>query len=154
MKFRLLTFVLAAGLLAGCPKSGKKNDKARGNRTDQPPVETKDQSGDVTFQGFVGQLKIAVSRRDRAMLSSLMAPNFGYRWDDGPPGEDPFMYWDKNNLWPELNALMNERWVPYDGFMVVPPQLALDSEYRGFRAGVQQINGSWRFAYFVASPNQ
>jgi hypothetical protein len=152
MKLRYLFCLFAAvTLLSGCPKNERKT-KTSGNRTDQPPVPTKDQSGDVTFQGFVGQLKVAIARRDKDMLGSMMPPNFGYRWDDGPPGEDAFVYWDKNNLWPELQALMNERWVPYDGYMVVPPQLAQDSEYRGYRAGVQQMNGSWKFAYFVAAP--
>lgn len=155
MKFRILTTVLALAVCSGCFKDDKKAAKKRGDdkyQTDKPPVPTKDQSADMTFQSFVGHLKIAVQRRDTAMLSSMMAPNFGYRWDNAPEGEDPFTYWDKNNLWPELAALMNERWVPYDGFMVVPAQLSIDTEYRGYRAGVQQFNGSWRFAYFVSAP--
>jgi hypothetical protein len=150
MTIRLLTIAVAAVLLAGCPKSDQKKNKAKTDRPD--PIPTKDQSTDQTFQAFVGQLRTAVMRRDREVLASMMAPDFGYRWDAGPPGEDAFSFWDKNNLWPELASLMNEHWVPYDGFMVVPPQLAQDSEYRGFRAGVQQRNGSWRFAYFVQAP--
>jgi hypothetical protein len=42
--------------------------------------------------------------------------------------------------------------VPYDGFMVAPPQLAEDPDYAGFRAGVRMVNGSWRFVYFVPKP--
>jgi hypothetical protein len=151
MKLRLFTSFLAVALLAGCPSLQKKKDKYH---TDKPPIPTKDQSNDVTFQGFVGQLKIAVAKHDAAMLTSLMAPGFGYRWDEAPAGETPFDYWDKNNLWGELSALLNERWVPYDGYMVVPMQLSLDQEYRGYRAGVQQVNGSWRFSYFVPAPPQ
>lgn len=155
MKIRLCITVLASVvLLSGCLKDKRKSDKARTDKyhTDKPPVPTKDQSSDVTFQSFVGQLKIAVAKRDRAMLASMMAANFGYRWDDGPPGEDPFTYWDKNNLWSELQGLMNERWVPHDGYMVVPMQLSVDNNYSGYRAGVQQDNGAWRFAYFVPAP--
>jgi hypothetical protein len=47
---------------------------------------------------------------------------------------------------------VHEKWVPYDGFMVVPAQLATDPQYGGYRAGVQMVNGSWRFMYFVPPP--
>ncbi len=142
--------MLAALLLTGCFESTSK--PAKGKKKIDHSQDIVDQNGDVTFQGFVGQLKIAVHRRDRAMLASMMAENFGWRWDTPPAEEDPFTYWDKNNLWPELAALVGERWVPHEGYMVVPPQLSIDAEYRGYRAGVQQINGSWRFAYFVSQP--
>jgi len=151
MKFRSLTFLLAVSLcVGGCPDSTNKT--AQGKK--KKPDTTKNQSNDVTFQGFVGQLRIAVQRRDKSMLSQMMAEDFGYRWDNPAPDEDAFAYWDKNNLWPELAALMNERWVPHEGYMVVPPQLAMGSgaEYQGYRAGVQQVNGSWKFSYFVSAP--
>jgi hypothetical protein len=147
MKFCSLLFLLAALLCTGCFESSKKSAKGK-----KKPDDTKDQSSDVSFQGFVGNLKIAAQRHDREMLATMMAPNFGYRWDDAPPGEDPFSYWDKNNLWPELVSLLKDNWVPYEGYMVVPPQLSIDQEYRGYRAGVQQVNGSWKFAYFVSAP--
>jgi hypothetical protein len=109
-------------------------------------------SGDVASQSFVGRLRLAVEKRDGATLTGMMAPDFGYRWDPAPPGEDAFIYWDRNRLWGELARLMSEMWVPYDGFMVVPPHLAEDPNYAGFRAGVQMVGGSWRFAYFVPAP--
>jgi hypothetical protein len=148
MRFRLLTSLLLVCVLCGCPSQRKdKKDK-----TKRDTVPTKDVSGDVAFQSFVGRLRLAVEKRDGAMLSGLMAPDFGYRWDPAPPGEDAFIYWDRTRLWGELARLMSERWVPYDGFMVVPPQLAEDPNYAGFRAGVQMVGGSWRFAYFVPAP--
>ena len=145
MRFRFLFVVFAVAVLAGCPAE-RKDPKKKARGGDQ----TKDQSGDVTFQGFVGRLRTAVDKRDLPMLASMMAPDFGYRWDDPPAGEDPFTYWNRNNSWGELSQLMRQQWVPYDGYMVVPPQFAADpGTYGGYRAGVRMVNGSWRFAYFV-----
>lgn len=155
MKFRIISAALAVALLAACPFShtepGKKKAKGKYD-TDKPPKPTKDESGDITFQSFVGRLRTAVLKRDVDMLASLMTPDFGYRWETPPPGENVFAYWDQNNSWPKLAALMNEPWVPYDGFMVVPPALAQRSDYDGYRAGVRMVNGSWRFSYFVPAP--
>jgi hypothetical protein len=155
MKLRILTALLAVITLVACPSlentSGKK--KAKGPyETDIPPIPTKDQSGDMTFQSFVGRLRTAVERRDLPTLSQMMAKDFGYRWDTAPTDENPFTYWDRQNLWGELAGLLRDKWVPYNGFMVVPPQLALDGNYGGYRAGVKMVNGSWQFAYFVAAP--
>lgn len=143
MKRPALATLLALLLLAGCPKKDDKKDKARGKD------ETKDQSEDQTFQSFTGRLRTAVAKRDIATLSALMAPDFGYRWDAAPHGETPFSYWDRNNLWGELNNLLKTKWVPYESFMVVPPQMAGNEDYHGYRAGVRMVNGSWRFSYFV-----
>ena len=147
MRFRLLTFLLlSAFLLTGCFERKNPKDKVKKG------APTKDQSDDIAFQSFVGRLQIAAHRRDLQTLSSLMAPNFGYRWDDAPQGENAFSYWDRNNLWGELTSVLKNRWVPYDGFMVAPPQLAEDPDYAGFRAGLRQVNGAWRFVYFVPAP--
>lgn len=145
MRFRLLAALLVLSLSTGCLPDKK-------DKTKKPKDTTKDESKDVAFQSFTGRLLVAVERRDKAMLSSLMAPDFGYRWDTPPAGEDVFMYWDRNNLWGQLSQLMRTQWVPHGGFMVVPPQLAADDNYAGFRAGLRMINGSWRFCYFVPAP--
>ncbi len=148
---KLLAVILAAAVLTGCFESEeqKKRDKARGTNKERP---TKDESKDVSFQGFVGRLRVAVQRRDTAMLETMMSPDFGYRWDSGPPGETPFDFWQKHNLWGELATLLGERWVPYDGYMVVPPTMASNPDFNGYRAGLKQYNGAWRFAYFVPAP--
>lgn len=155
MKFRVVTALLAICLLAGCPfsydKDGKK--KAKGRFQPEDPLKpTKDESGDVAFQAFVGRLRSAVEARDMAQIASMMTPDFGYRWDNPPAGANVFAYWDQNDLWPKLTKLMGEKWVPYDGYMVVPPELASNPQYGGYRAGVKMVNGSWRFAYFVSAP--
>jgi hypothetical protein len=145
MTFRLLCAVVAVSLLTGCPTE-RKDAKTKAKGKDH----TKDVSGDMAFQAFVSRLRTAVEKRDVQMLASMMAPDFGYRWDTPPAGEDPFAYWERNRSWGELAQLMRAQWVPYDGYMVVPPQFAADPEgYAGYRAGVRMVNGSWRFAYFV-----
>ena len=151
MKLRLVFAILAAGLLAGCPLPEKKENKAKAKGKANPD-QTKDESADVTFQGFLGRLRLAAGKRDTAMLVSMMTPDFGYRWDDAPQGETVFDYWDKNHLWGQLASVVRERWVPHEGFMVAPPQFATDPGYTGYRAGLKQIDGSWRFAYFVPPP--
>lgn len=157
MILRTISAVLTVMLITGCPMSDKKPSKGKGKgkdpyHTDKPPVPTTDESGDVAFQAFAGRLRTAVGKRDLAELVPMMAADFGYRWDAAPEGETPFAYWDRNNLWGELASLLKENWVPYDGFMVVPPQFAVSPEFGGYRAGLKMVNGSWKFAYFVPPP--
>jgi len=149
MFLRAIVSLFAVLMLAGCPKPEKNPQKAKGKK-EQPQI--KDQSGDASFQAFVGRLRKAVENRDKVMLASMMAPDFGFRWDKGPDDETPFSYWDKYKLWGELSAIMRERWTPHDAFMVAPPQFAQSESYHGYRAGLTMVNGSWRFAYFVSPP--
>ena len=109
-------------------------------------------SNDPTFQAFVGRLRIAVNKRDRTMLSSMMTTDFGYRWDNAPPGELAFDYWDKHNLWGDLAGLLRQRFGPNDNYMVAPLQIITDPNYPGYRVGMRMVRGSWRFAYFVPPP--
>ena len=155
MILRALCSLAIVAFFAGCPMADQKPNKAKGKvpgKTEKPKVPTRDESGDVAFQAFSGRLRMAVEKRDVPTLSSMMAPDFGYRWDHAPEGETPFDFWDKNNLWGELASVLKERWVPHEGFMVVPPQFALSESYRGYRAGLRMIGGSWKLAYFVPAP--
>ena len=142
MKLRPLLFAFLLAALASCQAPYKKKDEA-----DKQPF--KDQSGDQAFQAFLGRLRQAVAKKDHAMLTSMMAPNFGYRWETPPPGETPFIYWDTNNRWPELAATLREDFVPHGLYMVAPPAFATDPSYKGYRVGLSIVGGSWKFAYFV-----
>ena len=147
MNLRLIACALALLSFASCeafkhPPYKKKDDEEK-----QP---MKDQGKDQNFQAFLGRLRIAVAKRDKQMIASLMAPDFGYRWDDGPPGETPFMYWDQRQLWGELNTLLHQSFVVSDMYMVAPPQVVSDPTYSGYRIGARTIRGSWRLAYFVS----
>jgi hypothetical protein len=132
--------------LAGCKTPYKESDAKR-------EAQKKNASNDPTFQAFLGRLRTAVAKRDYEMLRTLMAPDFGYRWDNPPPGDSIWAFWDMNNLWVELDALLQKQFMPLDDFMVSPPEFAENpSTYAGYRVGLKQVVGSWRFVYFVPPP--
>lgn len=157
MFFRLLLCAIVATLaFSGCSMFDKEKPKAQTKaqldakkKKDAKKEAAKDVSNDPSFQSFVGRLRVAVAQKDRRELAEMMAPGFGYRWDQAPEGETPFDYWDKNNAWAELETVLASRFAPHEGFMVAPPKFVTDSDYRGYRAGVRQFNGSWKLAYFI-----
>ncbi|MEI8233365.1 MAG: hypothetical protein WCH57_01620 [Verrucomicrobiota bacterium] len=134
---------IAAGGLAGCASLKKKAPK-------KPDME--DVSGDTSFQAFQGRLRKAVAKRDVQMLASMMTSNFGYSWEADGEGAGVFDYWNRNNLWPEVELVLREQFVPSGNFMVAPAEVTYDPDYRGYRAGLQQVHGAWRFAFFVPPP--
>jgi len=142
MKLRAALVILLIATLAACHAPYKKKDE-----DDKKPF--KDQAGDQGFQAFLGRLRQAVARKDHGMLISMMAPDFGYRWDTPPVGESPFIYWEQNNLWPELAATLREDFVPHERYMVAPAAALIDPNYKGYRAGLRIVGGSWKFGYFV-----
>ena len=117
------------------------------------PTTMRDQNGDVAFQAFLSRLRQAVAAKDTAAVAEMMTPNFGYHINPDREGDGVFAYWDQNNIWPELQLVIRERFVPFgdvrDGFMVAPAEFAAADNYTGYRAGIQLVNGSWKFSYFV-----
>jgi len=154
----LLCLVLVCGGVCGCANLNKKKDQSESQKEkdkkkkeeDKLKPKIPDMSGDVNFQSFVGRLRLAVSRHDRATLSQMMTPDFGYRWDPPMAGETCFDYWDQQNLWPELQKVLSQRFVPNGPYMVAPQQFVDESNYSGYRAGVRLVNGGWRFGYFIS----
>ncbi|MGB8356563.1 MAG: hypothetical protein WCD79_21870 [Chthoniobacteraceae bacterium] len=146
MKLRVLLMAALVFTIAGCDSlkhKEKEKDKTPA-RNDMP-----DQSGDMAFQAFMGRLNRAVSMHDLQTIASMMTTNFGYRLDPPGEGDGVFQYWDQNNIWPDLQKVLNQKFVPKNNFMVAPAQFASDSQYSGYRAGMFLMNGSWKFAYFV-----
>ena len=165
--------VLFASLLAialvfsGCQNPEK--EKAKKEALKKKATAKLRESEDVDFQAFVGRLRKAASNRDKETIKSMMTENFGYKLKEAPPvsekdwqGFDPgnggpgvFEYWDHENLWPELDGILSEKFVKKKvagapEFLVAPPQFADASlNYDGYRAGITRIKGSWKFAYFV-----
>jgi len=137
----LLLLVFA---FAGCNSAEKKISKPQG--------DLRDQSGDASFQSFLTRLRKAAAKRDTAMLARMMTPDFGYSWQEGGEGAGVFAYWDAYHLWPELRAVLQERFVPSGNYMVAPAEVTTDPDYAGYRAGLRLVNGAWRFAYFVPAP--
>jgi hypothetical protein len=148
MSQRLLIIALAA-LLAGCfATPDKKKDGEKPAQTEKP-LKT-NAADDLAFQGFIGRLRQAVHQRDMTQIASMMSPNFGYRWDTAPEGDNVFAYWNEHNVWPELELVINDKFSKKGGYMVAPQPFASSPDnYHGYRAGIQLVNGAWQFAYFV-----
>ncbi len=142
----LLAFVLA---LTGCQTSQQKAKKEALQKKTQ--AELRHEAGDMDFDAFIGRLQKAVAAHDVSSIAQMMTPNFGYQLSPPLEGEGVFKYWDEQNLWPEIEGILAEKFVAGDdGYMVAPPQFADKSlHYDGYRAGIRRINGSWKFAYFV-----
>ena len=132
--------------LTGCQTPYKEKDEQE--RAEQRGEKIKDQSGDTSFQAFLGRLRIAANKKDRVTLSTMMVPMpyFGWRWDPHPAEETAFDYWDKNNMWPVLQRTLRENFEPYEDHMVA---FATNPQDQGFRAGIRMTRGSWKLAYFV-----
>jgi hypothetical protein len=141
--------MLVAIALASCKSHGKKeNEKQPAMK--KAKAALREENNDVDFQAFVGRLRKAVSARDMNAIASMMAPDFGYSLNPEKSGPGVFQYWDENNLWPELEGILSERFAKKGEFWVAPPQFADESlNYDGFRVGIQRVNGSWKFVYFV-----
>jgi hypothetical protein len=132
--------------LAACSSPSKKKDADK-NKLKEAAME--DMSGDVTFQAFIGRLRKAVAAHDTQTVAEMMTTNFGYRLDPVGEGEGVFEYWDQENVWPQLLAVLDKHFVVKDNFMVSPSEFATDPNFHGYRAGVTAVNGVWKFAYFV-----
>lgn len=160
-----LSLALLASL-AGCPKDADRQkpatDTAAATKKPdavpkrKPPAPTlRDQNGDTAFLAFVSRLRQAVAAHDAEAVAGMMTADFGYLLEatpeDSGEGRGVFAYWDRANVWPELQLVLNEQFAPFGGsYMVAPPEFAAQGEnYHGYRAGLQLVNGGWKFAYFV-----
>ncbi len=146
MILRLLLCVVLGCSLAACSTPPKKKEADKG-KPKEPAMD--DMSNDVDFQAFIGRLRKAVAAHDVETVASMMTQNFGYRLDPIGEGDGVFQYWDDELLWPQLQAVLSERFAPKGNFMVAPPEFATDPNFHGYRAGVTPVDGTWKFAYFV-----
>jgi hypothetical protein len=148
MKKIAVLFLVTAVALCGCSKDKKnKKDPAVKKRAD---ASLREENSDVEFQAFVGRLKKAVSAHDVNAIAGMMTEDFGYAINPDRSGEGVFKYWEENNLWPELEGILTEKFVKKGEFWVAPPQWADPTlNYDGYRVGIKRVNGSWKFCYFV-----
>jgi len=153
MILRVLLILVLACSIVSCKTADK-----RKREKNKPTDAAKGANADVAYQSFINRLRKAVSNHDVAMVASMMTPDFGYLMDpipgDSGIGEGVFAYWDKNGLWPELNLVVKEEFVPFGNYLVAPSQFATDPAYSGYRAGIVNQNGSWKFAYFVTGQQE
>ena len=145
----LLTCLLAvAFVFSGCQNPDK--EKTKQEALKKKAKANLRESSDVDFQAFLGRLRKAVAKRDAETLKSMMTDDFGYKLEPPMSGPGVFQFWEQENLWPELDGILSERFVKKGNFMVAPPQFADPSlNYDGYRIGITRIKGSWKFAYFV-----
>jgi hypothetical protein len=149
MKVITSLLLLLALLFGGCQSAAKKEKEKKALEM-KAKANLREESSDTDFQAFLGRLRKAVAARDMNTIASMMTPEFGYSLKPEMSGEGVFKYWDEQNLWPELEGILSEKFVKKGQYMVAPPQFADESlNYDGYRAGIRRINGSWKFAYFV-----
>jgi hypothetical protein len=150
MRVVIISLLAVSFLFSACQTPEQKKEKLKQAALKKKTKANLRESSDVDFQAFVGRLRKAVSQRDTATLKSMMTDDFGYKLSPAMSGAGVFQYWDQENLWPELDGILSERFVKKGDFMVAPPQFADPSlNYDGYRAGIIRMRGSWKFAYFV-----
>ncbi|NBV84742.1 MAG: hypothetical protein EBS01_00405 [Verrucomicrobia bacterium] len=87
--------------------------------------------------------------RDQSVIQPLLAPDFAWREDDAPLDEEPYDFWNRHKLWPQLGALLKENPVP-DGDFMKAPKMARKKNYTGPRLGWRKVGDEWRLAFFFA----
>ena len=155
MRVVIISLLAVSFLFSACQTPDQKKEKLKQDALKKKTKADLRQPQDVDFQAFVGRLRKAVAARDKETLKSMMTDSFGYQLSPAMSGAGVFDYWDQQNLWPELDGILSERFVKKKlpgepEFMVAPPQFADPSlNYDGYRAGIIRLKGSWKFAYFV-----
>ncbi len=151
MRILLVVSLAFAFVVGGCQTPEKKKEKLKqAELKKEAKADLREESSDVDFQAFLGRLRKAVAKRDVETLKSMMTDDFGYKLEPPMSGPGVFQYWEQENLWPELDGILSERFVKKGAFMVSPPQFADPSlNYDGYRIGIARVRGSWKFAYFV-----
>jgi hypothetical protein len=150
-KISVLLLACAIGV-SGCGMFKSKKDKDKKPAIDKrAKADLREENSDVDFQAFVGRLKQAVQAHDVNALAGMMSEDFGYSLNPERSGDGVFKYWDENNLWPELEAIITtEKFAKKGEFWVSPPQFANEAlNYDGYRIGIRRVKGSWKFVYFV-----
>jgi len=149
MKKIAFVFLIGALVLTGCNSTKPKKDEKKAALT-RAKADLREENNDVDFQAFVGRLKKAVEARDMNAIAGMMTPDFGYALNPDRSGDGVFKYWDENNLWPELEGILTEKFAKKGDYWVAPPQWADPTlSYDGYRVGIRRVNGSWKFVYFV-----
>jgi hypothetical protein len=150
MRVLVISLLAVSFLFSACQTPEQKKEKLKQAALKKKAKADLRANPDIDFQAFVVRLRKVVAQRDMETLKSMMTDDFGYKLDPPMAGPGVFQYWQQENLWPELDGILSEKFVKKGAFWVSPQQFADPSlNYDGFRAGITQVRGSWKFAYFV-----
>ena len=150
MKKIAFLFLIGALVFGGCSAFKSKKQDKKSDVSNRAKADLREENNDVDFQAFVGRLKHAVSAHDVNAIAGMMTEDFGYSLNPEKSGDGVFKFWDENNLWPELEGILTEKFAKKEDFWVAPPQWADPSlNYDGYRVGIKRIKGSWKFVYFL-----
>src|ERR1700746_2819264 len=142
MRVLLTALLVSAIVFTGCQTPEQKAEKAKQAALKKKAKANLRETEDVDFQAFVGRLRRAVAKRDTETLKSMMTEDFGYKLEPPMSGPGVFQYWEQENLWPELDGILSERFVKKGNYMVAPPQFADPSlNYDGYRIGITRVRG-------------
>ena len=119
----VLTVVLALPLTS-CQSTAKKEQTRKHTTKKKAKLSPGQENTDVDFDAFLARLRKAVTARDMNTIASMMTPDFGYSLNPERSGEGVFKFWDENNIWPELEGILAEKFVKKQDYMVSPPQFA------------------------------
>jgi hypothetical protein len=145
----MLCMVLVCGL-ASCASPKKKDDaEKQKERMKALEADMIDDGGDPDFLAFVSHLREAVAQHDLNMLASMMTENFGYSLNPPREGDGVFQYWDQANIWPQLQTTLNQHFANNGNYLVAPVDFVTNPAFHGWRAGITNVGGTWKFAYFV-----
>lgn len=150
MKKIAFLVLISALALGGCDafKSKKQDKKPAVDK--RAKADLREENNDVDFQAFASRLKQAVAAHDVNAIAGMMTEDFGYAINPDRSGDGVFKYWDENNLWPELEGILTEKFAKKGDYWVAPPQWADPTlNYDGYRVGIRRVKGSWKFVYFV-----
>lgn len=150
IRILLAALLLISFAFTSCQTPEQKKEKIKQAALKKKAKANLRESEDIDFQAFVARLRKAVAKRDTETLKLMMTDDFGYKLEPAMSGPGVFQYWEQENLWPELDGVLSEKFVKKGSYMVAPPQFADPSlNYDGYRAGIIRVRGSWKFAYFV-----
>ena len=145
MRILITALLLSIFVFTGCQSPEQKKEKLKQAALKKKAKADLRESADVDFQAFVTRLRKAAASRDKETLRSMMTEKFGYKlrdsvtpkdwegFDSANGGPGVFAYWDQENLWPELDGILSEKFVKKKvsggpEFLVAPPQFADDRQ--------------------------
>src|SRR5690349_1740211 len=111
MRVLVISLLAVSFLFSACQTPEQKKEKLKQAALKKKAKVDLREPQDVDFQAFLVRLRKAVSKRDKETLKSMMTDDFGYKLDPALSGPGVFQYWEQEDLWPELDGILSEKFV-------------------------------------------